>query len=304
MKQALAFLTKKHLYLGISRYILGILMLPYALSKVMGTQFILTGYAFTQLQSIEAMPGNTLAWAFLGRSIWFQVLLGFIELVPSILLLFRKTTLLGAILMLPVTLNVFLINFALDLWPATKVISVALLILNILVLGFEWRKIRQLLKTILFSKVQLKLIRTETAINILVLVVVGYFALSPIIDYTSQRNKLTGDWLNQRPVEWILEREEIADSTLAYRDLKLYFGFYGRYDESGASSDTAPVSYSVDSVKRTIILRYEGDNVVHCKYNLISNEELKIDRLIDSAKGTMLTQYFKKRVINGSQGHN
>lgn len=300
MKQTLAFLTKKQLYLGVCRYSLGILMLPYALSKIMGSQFILTGYAFTQLQNIEAMPGSTLAWAFLGRSMWFQILLGFVELVPSILLLFRKTTLLGAILMLPVTLNVFLVNFALDLWPATKLISSALLALNILILAFEWFKIKSLLNRILSSKEQLKLVRIETAINIVLISIIAYFFLTPLIDYRNERNELTGDWLNQRPIEWILEKEEAADSTLAYRNLKLYFGFYGRYDESGASGETSPVSYSVDTVKRTIILKYEGDKTVYCKYKMLSDEELKIDRLVDSTKEVAVTQYFKKRIINAT----
>lgn len=301
MKKTLAFLTKKHLYLGISRYSLGLLMLPYALSKIMKSQFILTGYAFTQLQSIEAIPGSTLAWAFLGRSIWFQILLGFVELVPSILLLFRKTTMLGAILMLPVTLNVFLINFALDLWPATKLISTALLCINILVLCLEWLKIKSMLSMILCSKDRLKQIKTETAINVIVISVVAYFIWRPVFEYRNERNELTGDWLNQRPVEWILEKEEVADSMLAYRDLKLYFGFYGRYDESGASTDSRPASYTIDTLKRTMILKYQGDNIVHCKYTMLSNEELRIDRLPDSAKGVEVTQYFRKRIINDTQ---
>lgn len=299
MKQTLSFLTKKHLYLGLTRYLLGITMLPYALTKILRTQFTLTGFALTQLQSLEAIPGTILAWAFLGQSAWFQILLGFLELIPAIMLLFRRTTLLGATLMLPVTLNVFLINYALDLWDGTKVIATVLLTLNILVLLFDWTKIKSLLMVIIDKGIQFKLTKIETALNIVVIVLVGYFASEPLIEYRNQRNGLTGDWLNQHPVEWVLEREESGDSTFASRDLKVYFGPYGKYDESGASSYTYDVSYTVDTIKRTITLKYVEGNVVNCKYEMLSDSELKIDRVVGSSKNTAVTQYFRKRIING-----
>lgn len=302
MNQTLAFLTKKHLYLGITRYLLGIIMLPYALTKILKTQFVLTGFTLTQLQSLEALPGTTLAWAFLGHSPWFQILLGFLELIPAILLLFRRTTLLGATLMLPVTLNVFLINYALDLWVGTKVIAGALLILNILVLAFHWTKIKSFLMVMMNRGIQFKFIKIETAINIVVISIVAYLASEPLIEYRNQRNELTGDWLSKQPVEWLLEKEESGDSTLASRDLKVYFGAYGKYDESGASSYIYDVSYAVDTMKRTITLKYDEGNVVNCKYEILNDNELKIDRL-DSSKNTAVTQYFRKRIINADRNN-
>lgn len=303
MNQALIFLAKKHLYLGMTRYLLGIIMIPYALTKIFRTQFILTGFTMTELQSLESISGTTLTWAFLGYSVWFQVLLGFLELVPAILLLFRRTTLLGATLMLPLTLNVFLINYALELWDGTKVMAGILLLLNILVLTFEWPKIKQLLIAVLGQEIHFKCTKIETIVNIVVIALVGYFASEPLIKYRNQRNGLTGDWLSQQPIEWLLEKEESADSTLASRDLKVYFGAYGKYDESGASSYTNDVSYTVDTIKRTLILKYDEGNIVTCKYEMLSDTELKIDRLSDSSKNTEVTQYFRKRVINGDRNH-
>jgi hypothetical protein len=166
MNQLFTFFTKKYFYLTITRYLLGIVMIPYGLTKILRTQFVLTGFSLTQLQPLESIPGTTLAWAFLGHSLWFQVLLGFLDLIPAILLLFRRTTLLGAVLMLPVTINVFLINYALDLWVGTKVIGGGLLILNILVLIFHWTKIKSMFKVIIDKAVQFKFTKAETAINI------------------------------------------------------------------------------------------------------------------------------------------
>ena len=53
-----------------------------------------------------------LTWAFLGFSTWFSILLGFLELVPGFLLLFKRTKFLGAILLFPSLLGVFLVNNA------------------------------------------------------------------------------------------------------------------------------------------------------------------------------------------------
>lgn len=301
MKQALAFFTKKHLYLGITRYLLGIIMIPYALTKIFRTQFVLSGFTLTELRSLESISGTTLTWAFLGHSAWFQILLGCLELIPAILLLFRRTTLLGATLMLPLTLNVFLINYALDLWDGTKVMAGALLFLNILVLTFEWPKINQLLIVVLGREVHFKRTKVEGIVNILVIVLVGYFASQPLIENRNQRNALTGDWLTRQPVEWLLEKEESGDSTLAYRDLKIYFGPYGKYDESGASSYTHDVSYTADTIKRTIELKYDQDKLVHCKYEMLGDGKLKIDRLADSSGSVFISQYFTKRIINGDR---
>jgi hypothetical protein len=138
------------------------------------------------------------------------------------LLLFRRITLLGAGLMLPVTLNVFLINYALDLWVGTKVVGGGLLILNILVLIFHWAKIESILRAIIDKAMQFKFAKVETVINIVLIAIVGCFALEPLIEYRNQRNELTGDWFSRHSIEWMLEKEERGGSTLANRELKVY----------------------------------------------------------------------------------
>jgi hypothetical protein len=110
---------------------------------------------------------------------------------------------------------------------------------------------------------------------------------------------LTGDWFSRQPIEWMLEKEESRDSILASRDLNVYFGAYGKYDESGSSSYSYDVSYTIDVAKRIITLKYDDGNVVSCKYELINDDELKIDKLPGTVKSEAVTQYFRKRIING-----
>jgi hypothetical protein len=298
MNQILEFLSKRYLYIGIFRYLLGITMIPYALSKILGTQFIVTGFTLTQIQSLENVPGTTLAWAFLGKAVWFQIFLGFVELIPSLLLLFRKTTLLGAVLMFPVTLNVLLINYALDLWPATKVMSSGLFTLNVFILIFEWEKIIAAFKVVISQLYQFKLLKLEMVFNIILVFIVSYLALNTLLEYRNQRNELTGDWVNQQPIEWILKKEVIGDSTLTPRLLKIYFGAFGAYDEFGPTSNTSKVSYTVNTENRTIHLKYDDGNVLKCKYEKVGINDLKIIRQASSLNDNLLVQYFSKRIIN------
>ena len=93
-------------------------------------------------------------------------------------------------------------------------------------------------------------------------------------------------------------KEVKGDSTISLRDLKVYFGAYGSYDESGASSYTAEVSFNVHAASRTITLKYDDGNVVKCKYEIIGDSRLKIIRPASSLNDTLLTQYFRKRIIN------
>ena len=304
MQPVITFLKKKDLYLGIARYILALEMLTYALTKILRTQFVLIPFSLWQ-RPLESLSGRNLAWAFLGYSPWFQVLLGFLELIPSVLLLFRRTTFLGAVLMLPMTLSVFLINQALNLWDATKVISLALLALNIVVFLFEWKRIKTLLQIVAGKGVRFRFTGWEIIINVLVAGVVVWFALTDLLDYRNQTNVLTGDWLNQHPVEWTLKSEKIGDSTLHPGLLKSYYGAYGEYSEI---NDTGYVyrnmmSYDFDEKKHTLIFSNNKTRTYKkYSYKLSGDSLLTLISTIDSAKNIKLTQQFKKRVINEHAG--
>jgi hypothetical protein len=52
-----------------------------------------------------------LAWAYLGYAPWFQRLLGVAEFVPALMLFFRRTARLAAVLMFAVLVNITLVNF-------------------------------------------------------------------------------------------------------------------------------------------------------------------------------------------------
>jgi len=298
MKQILIFLKKKDLYLGIVRYLLGLVMIHYAITKILKTQFVILPFDLWQ-QPLEHMSGKYLAWAFLGYSTWFEVLLGFFELIPALLLLFRRTALTGAILLLPVTLNVYLINMALNLWQNTKVISLILLILNIIILLFEWRRIWDA-ALIIIGKVKWRFTLMEFGINFIIVAVLGYFTIGAINDYIKQKSFLTGDWLNRHPNEWVLTSEKLGNSTLKPGVLKAYFGPYGHYSELDSGNKVSTILYyHLNEKKKTINFYTAGTKEIFIKSTYqLKGDTLRINKITDSTKNTVLTQVYIRRVIN------
>ena len=227
----ISFFRKKSLYHGLCRYVLGTLMIGFATMKLIGMQFSnIAGPTSSYQQPLEYLTGIQLTWAFLGYAKWFQVLLGIFEFVPSCLLLFRRTAFVGAILMFPMTLSVFLINFALHLWQDTQLLSAALLTLNIICILFEWKKLGQIGRIIIGSEIKLKYVIPEVLVA---MVLISLPAIKKIrADYgKSFQNVLTGDWFHQHPNEYTLISEKINDSTLPHHLLKSYFGSWEEYSE-------------------------------------------------------------------------
>jgi len=120
----------------IARYLLAFGIMPYGVSKLANLQFQVTSLNYSN--PLGATNGKILTWAFLGYAPWFQFLLGFLESFPGILLCFRRTRRVGALLLFPVLMNVALMNFAMDLWDGTKRISLILLALNLYLLGCDF----------------------------------------------------------------------------------------------------------------------------------------------------------------------
>lgn len=94
------------------RMYLAWIIMSYGLAKVFASQFPFL-MANMDARMIELSPMR-IAWAFFGYSKGYQIFLGWGEVIPALLLLFRRTTLIGALLMVVVLLNVWLINIFFD----------------------------------------------------------------------------------------------------------------------------------------------------------------------------------------------
>lgn len=291
MTRMFAFLKSRELYLGLCRYGLGLTMIPYAVSKLVQLQFVVLPLHTWQMP-LEQLPGPLLAWAFLGHAGWFQVLLGVLELVPALLLLFRRTTLLGAMLLLPLTLNVLLVNEAFSLWPDTRLTSQVLLLLNVGVLVFEWRAIQAILRTIWQRERTYRLTGWETGINLLLVAAMVGLIGSQLLGYARESDELTGDWHHRHPNEWVLQPEP-AHPVDRQRS---YFGTYGSYEEAGPAGLNQRLSwYKLDRQKHQLHLGPRPDSVAQTySYSLVGDSVLTLQPLTGAAG----TRVFRRRILN------
>jgi hypothetical protein len=107
---------------GILRYWLVFEICTYGFAKILKTQF---GTSYNRVDMpVGQLNGFELTWNYFAHSYTFAVIIALFQIGGSILLLFRRTTLLGAAILLPVMVNIVLINFFYDISPGAFMNSV------------------------------------------------------------------------------------------------------------------------------------------------------------------------------------
>jgi uncharacterized membrane protein YphA (DoxX/SURF4 family) len=108
------------------RYSLASALVTYGLSKVFVVQMApMWMYLSRLVEPFGNMSPAGLLWAFIGYSTPYQIFSGVAEVVPGVLLLFRRTTTLGALIAAAVLTNVVMLNLSYQV--DVKVFSVNLL---------------------------------------------------------------------------------------------------------------------------------------------------------------------------------
>lgn len=98
----------------ISCYYLAFVLLKYGFDKVFKAQFYLPepNILYTPFGHLTK---DTLYWSTLGTSHYYSVAMGLIELIVAVLILFKRTRVLGLLLALGVFINIVFINFGFDI---------------------------------------------------------------------------------------------------------------------------------------------------------------------------------------------
>jgi len=120
------------------RYYVGVVMSVYGGFKVIESQF--PPISFAQLsQPLGNLAPMGLLWAFMGYSTLYATFAGIGESVGAFLLFFRKTTTLGALILITVLSNVALLNYAFDV--PVKQLSSNLLFASIVLVASDVKRI-------------------------------------------------------------------------------------------------------------------------------------------------------------------
>jgi hypothetical protein len=124
------------------RYLLAFTMLTYGMAKVLKAQFPMPSPGRLLIPIGQTSPMGLL-WTFMGQSTLYSFLAGFAEVVGGALLFFRRTTTLGALVLLGVMVNVAAMNYAYDV--PVKIFSTHLLLMIAILLARDARRLVDLL---------------------------------------------------------------------------------------------------------------------------------------------------------------
>ncbi|MDJ1471475.1 hypothetical protein QNI19_27330 [Cytophagaceae bacterium DM2B3-1] len=122
---------------GIIRYWLAFCISTYGFAKILKTQFTTPEY---QLDTpLGEISGFGLTWYYFGYSYTLAVIIALFQIGGSILLLYRRTTLLGTFLLLPVMVNIVLIDmfFGIDIGAFINAVLFTIGLLYLLLNDFQ-----------------------------------------------------------------------------------------------------------------------------------------------------------------------
>nr|AYM53924.1 membrane protein [Corallococcus coralloides] len=128
------------------RYVVGLAMVSYGFAKVFKTQFPFPSPE-RLVQPLGEFSPMGLLWTFMGYSPGYNLFTGGAEVLGGVLLLFRRTTTLGALVVIGVMVNVVALNFFYDV--PVKLYSSHLVLMAVFLLLPD---LRRLLDVLLFNR--------------------------------------------------------------------------------------------------------------------------------------------------------
>lgn len=128
------------LWLESLRILSSFLILTYAVRKLIG------GGQFGLSESLSSRPvgslsGFELTWYYYGYSHAYGVILGLTQAIGGALLLFRKTAVLGASILVPVVANILMINVFFRIAAGAEIVAALVLAISLLLLWHERRRL-------------------------------------------------------------------------------------------------------------------------------------------------------------------
>ena len=231
------------------------------------------------------------------------MLLGATEVIPCALLLFPRTKVLGAVLMLPPALGVCLVNFALRLWPETRVISAVLLGLNVIVLLGEQAVIRGALRVLLGPPGEKTRWRRVDAVVGSVLLVGGAAGYTLLLQaqIAAQVGSIA-DFIGERQINgagaWSVESVSVGDDAVASPRTRVSFDFDRHCLVESMSGDDLAWRERRSEVRRQCT--YTADRANHT-FELHSNPGAGAG-LLDDVTGTYTIAHDRLTLIGARDG--
>ncbi len=257
------------------RYYLICNMITYGLVKVIKLQF-----PFPSLHKLMQPAGNMspmgLAWSYIGYSKTYNTFIGIAEILGGLLLVFRRTTVIGALVTISVMLNVFMMNMSYDI--PVKILSFNTVLMCLFLL---WNNFKQLFKlffqhkTIQFSAQEFPHTKKWQRVSALSLkwLFVGFVIISNLFD-SIEGQKIRGTKAPKPPLWGIFNVQRFVKNNDTLPPLQTDTTYWKSLiiDRSGTAvvrfmNDSAKrYAFEVDTIVKRIVVYNQGDTTK--KYSL------------------------------------
>jgi hypothetical protein len=159
-------------YLEWLRYISAYLVLTYGTRKLIGGGQFALGPALSS-RLVGSLSGFELTWFYYGYSHVYGIILGLTQILGGVLLLFRRSALLGAAVLAPVMANILMINIFFHIALGAEVAAAFLLGSTMLLLWQEREAIVSLFWRDQSSETRMEKRTQKVALAIVVLLVLA-----------------------------------------------------------------------------------------------------------------------------------
>lgn len=160
------------------RYFIAMDMVAFGLEKIFHLQFVLPlGILDNPFSSLN---GEQLIWAFFGKYYPFTLIIAGLQIIGAVLLLFRRTWLLGVITLLPIFCNILLLDWFYDLALIVNLYITILTLATVYLLFSEYSRLKDFFFAAT-SSLPVVPFRSKNVIRFSALVIpVGLMALYPL----------------------------------------------------------------------------------------------------------------------------
>ena len=268
------------------RYFLSLVFIIYSFSKFYRTQ-LFEPYNTWLDTALGELSGFQLVWSFFGSSYPYALFIGLSQLLCAVLLLFRKTKLLGACLLFPVIGNIVFVNYAYDI--PVKFPSTVYLFMTGYLIFTEYPRLKRIFWTheaipapkndnyFPYSK------KVQYGIKTLIIVLLfttGFtlFEFTPK-EYSVVPREISGVWEVQ---EFSTDEESqlFKNQENRWETLILNESMGGDDGEVKTTSNDYPATYEVDSAAKDLKITF-GRYTFEGKYDLPDNNELNLFGVIN-----------------------
>lgn len=259
-----------------ARYFTAFMLMLYGFAKINESQF--TVVEWVQDEPLKDVHGFWLVWYYMSYSKTYATIVALIQILAGGMLLFRRTTLLGAAILLPVMANIVLINIFFQI-PQSAFIAAFLITVSLIVilihhhqelLDLFWQRQNALFPD---ESYQTSTVITKWTVRILVLIlpaiftywIANYNNISPTpIDGVWDVTEVTGEMDTEKwPSRIYFERERAFMAVLRY--------------DNHISQKHFEVNKSESSVELWDQWLQKGDKYMSANYQFLDDSKLILE---------------------------